>query len=94
MSTATKHCRRSLHRRVNKKPLSDLHVNRVARLTGADRVNELWRRLTGITHGHEPYMDGKERKAGLRRLTAWIECRVKKNRTADERRCTQIIQLR
>jgi len=42
------------------------------------KLNEPWRRITGITEEIESCMDGKERRAGIRDLIRWMQEFVKK----------------
>jgi len=53
-------------------------------MTKSSRAPELeaWRRTTSMTLDLEPYMDDRERRAGLKRLMKWIEEAVSEQKTA------------
>ena len=73
MPTATQLAKRSLHRRVTRDPIAPLNLREAAEITRLERENEIWRRISGITLGNEPYMDLKERRAGIKTFALYHE---------------------
>ena len=53
-------------------------VEETGRQGAGGKVDAKWRRVTGMTVSIEPFMDRRERRAGLKRLVKWLKKRTRR----------------